>query len=79
MLRTALTHLGVFAFVGVWDWAVAMGIRYTADESNLAPLFAMLLAGVWWLAVRIAAKRPSLIWANVAGAGVGTWLGISWP
>ena len=75
----ALMHLGVFGFVVVWEWAVAMGVRFTADESTFAPLFAMLLAAIWWVAVGVAARKPSLIYACVLGAGVGNWLGIIWP
>ena len=56
-----------------------MGVRFTADESAFAPLFAMLLAAIWWFAVGVAARKPKLIYACVLGAGVGNWLGISWP
>ena len=79
MRRAALMHLGTFAFVAVWEWAVAMGVRFTADESNLAPLFAMFLAAIWCVAVGVAARKPNLIYACVLGAGVGNWLGIIWP
>jgi hypothetical protein len=78
-MRPAITHLATFGFVVAWEWAVAMGVRFTADESAFAPLFAMLLAAIWWVAVGVAARKPGLIYACVLGAGAGNWLGISWP
>ena len=64
--------------VAFWDYLVAIGVRYTNEQSWVAPIAAMLLATVWWFAVRLATKHPSLIVANVLGAGVGTLVGILW-
>lgn len=79
MLRTALTHFSIFAVMVVWDWLAALAIRFTAEQSHAAPLFAMLIAVVWVFAVRLVAHRPGLLVAVTVGAGVGTELGILWP
>ena len=70
--------VGAFAIAFVWDWVGVWGTRsYAAQSWAALPLSALLMA-FWIAGVQVARSRR--YWgALVAGAVLGTWVGISWP
>ena len=74
------TYVKVFALVAAWDWLVAVSTRLLADESLAAVPLAVALTAFWWVGSGIAARGNRLAMAAaVAGAAVGTTLGVGIP
>lgn len=78
-MRTALTHASMFGLVVVWDWLTTVYTRLAAADNLWAVLVGVGLTAFWWVAVRLCVKDNWLVLPALAGAGVGTYLGIIWP
>lgn len=78
-MALSATYAITFVVAMALDWVTALAIRYTAAESPMAVVFAVLLTGIWWFAVRAAIKGYGHLVMLLAGAAAGTFLGVSFP
>ena len=77
MWRNPRPWAETFALVVVWDRLGTIRIRYVADESWFAVPLAVVLTGFWWVATK-RAQSPGTTLPALAGAAVGTAIGLHW-
>ena len=68
-----------FALVAGWDWLATMGTIYMAERSWLAVPMAVLLTAFWWAAIQLVVRERGLIIPGLAGAAIGTAVGVTFP
>jgi len=68
-------HLSMFAIVGAWDFVNVVAVRSFADQSLLALPLSLAMAGFWFAGTNLC-RDWKLLPATLAGAAIGTYLGI---
>lgn len=78
MWATICQQVIVFAIVVAWEWTGVYASRSYAGQSLAALPLSAVLCGFWLIGITICKNRR--VWpVTIAGAILGTWLGISWP
>ena len=60
-----------------WDWLATASIRLGVEQDIRALAIAAITTAFWWLSVSLV-KGQQLLTAAVAGAVLGTYLGMNW-
>lgn len=74
-----LRYLGAFLTFTVWDWIATAGTRLVVDQSYWAVVLSTIYAVVGFYGVRYMVQGRLMVLAVLAGAVVGTALGINIP
>lgn len=65
--------------IAAWDWSTAAGTRFISDRSDWAVLMAAITTFMWIYGTKIIVAKPGIGPWLIAGAALGTFLGIRWP
>ena len=68
-----------FISFATWDWITTAGTRFIANGSDWAVVIAAVTTGLWFYSTKLFIANPKTIPWLMAGAVVGTWVGLRIP